>query len=190
MHIVFPCNTFYHRSRLLTILVVLVCLVTCFTGNAEAQDVYEDQIKSVFLFNLTHFVTWPFPDDQRPSTFNIGVYGNASFQKVLAQTVESETKDGHQLKVTSVRDLTKITNECRIVFIAKEVGSDWERIHKKIKGLPILTVSDLKDFASRGGMVALLRENNNIKIEVNYTRVQQAGLSMSAKLLRLARIVE
>lgn len=173
-----------------TVLVVLVCLVTCFTGKGGAQDVHEDQIKSVFLFNLIHFVTWPSSGNQSPATFNIGVYGNPSFQKVLAQTIEAETKDGRQLKVTSIRDLNKITAESRIIFIAKEVADDWEQIHKKISMLPILTVSDLKDFTSRGGMVALLRKNNNIKIEVNYTRVQQVGLSMSAKLLRLARIVE
>ena len=125
--------------------------------------VHEDQIKSVFLFNLTHFVTWPLPENTSPSTFNIGVYGNPSFQNVLTQTVETETKDGRQLKVTAIHDLNKITAQCRIVFIAKEVADDWELIHKKIAGLPILTVSDLKDFTSRGGMVALLRKNNNIQ---------------------------
>lgn len=190
MHIVFPCNKLYHRSRLRTLIVVLVCLVSIFCGSAVAQDVYEDQIKSVFLFNLTHFVTWPSPGKDSPSTFNIGVYGNPSFHNVLAQTVEAETKDDRQLKVTSIHDLTRITSACRILFIAKEVENDWEQIHKKIAGLPILTVSDQKDFTHRGGMVALLRNKNNIQIEVNYTRVQQAGLSMSAKLLRLARIVE
>ena len=190
MHIVFPCNKLYHRSRLRTLIMVLVCLVSIFCGKAEAQDVYEDQVKSVFLFNLTHFVTWPPPGKDSPSTFNIGVYGNPSFQNVLAQTVEAETKDDRPLKVTSIRDLIKLTGDYRILYVAKEVANDWEQIHKKIAGLPILTVSDQKDFTHRGGMVALLRKNNNIQIEVNYTRVQQAGLSMSAKLLRLARIVE
>lgn len=190
MHIVFSCNKLYHGIRLHRILIVLVCLVSCFAGNAKAQDVYEDQIKSVFLFNLTHFVTWPLPGDQRSPTFNIGVYGDSSFQDVLTQTVEAEIKDGRQLKVTSIRDLNKITTECRILFIAKEVAGDWEYIFERIAGLPILTVSDQKEFTQKGGMVALLREYNNIQIEVNYTRVQQAGLTMSAKLLRLARIVE
>lgn len=190
MHIAFSCNKIYQRCRLFTVLMVLVCLVICFTGKAGAQDVYEDQIKSVFLFNLTHFVTWPVLDHQNPPTFNIGVYGNPSFQKVLTQTIKAETKDGRQLKVVSIRDLNKITADCRIIFIAREVAADWELIREKTAGFPVLTVSDLKDFTSKGGMVALLRKNNNIQIEVNYARVQQAGLSMSSKLLSLARIVE
>lgn len=190
MHIAFSCNKLYHGSRLFTFLLVLLCLVTCSVDRVFAQDVYEDQIKSVFLFNLTHFVTWPVSEGPNLSPFNIGVYGNSTFQKVLTQTVESETADSRPLKVTSILDPNTITTECRIVFIAKEVESDWELIREKIAGLPILTVSDIEDFAQRGGMVALLRNNKNIQIEVNYTRVQQAELIMSAKLLRLARIVE
>ncbi|PHR27090.1 MAG: hypothetical protein COA36_09995 [Desulfotalea sp.] len=187
---VFLYNKFNHKLRLCAMGMVLVCGVFSLVNRSVAQDVFEDQIKSVFLYNLAHFVTWPNSIVQGASTFNIGVYGSVSFQAVLQQTVETETKDGRELVVSRINDPDDITALCRILFVTKEAKGDWEKIKAKIADLPILTVSDGEDFINRGGMVSLLRQNKKIQIEVDYKRVQQAGLSMSAKLLRLARVVE
>ncbi|MFT5697448.1 MAG: hypothetical protein ACI8ZB_000296 [Desulforhopalus sp.] len=183
-------NNFYHGLRLSAILIAMVWCLFFTAGRSAAQSVHEDQIKSVFLYNLTHFVTWPESVVLSSRTFNIGVYGNSSFQDVLEQTVVTETKQNRQLVVTKLGDLDDITDQCRIVFITKEAMGDWDKIRERVVGLPILTVADQKEFTRRGGMVSLLRQNKKIQIEVNYTTVQQAGLTMSAKLLRLARVVE
>lgn len=190
MHAAFLYNKLYHIIRLPVILTVLLCCLLFCAGKSVAQDVHEDQIKSVFLYNLVHFVTWPQSVVSNAPTFNIEVCGNASFIDILEQTVETETKESRPLLVSQLSDLGDITPLSRIIFITKDASADWDKIHEKIAGLPILTVSDQKDFTRRGGMVGLLRQDKKIEIEVNYVRVQQAGLSMSAKLLRLARIVE
>ncbi|WP_458776413.1 YfiR family protein [Desulforhopalus sp. 52FAK] len=157
---------------------------------AFAQDVNEEQIKAVFLYNLTHFVTWPEGSAESASGFEIGVFGDRRFRSTLSKTVETETKDGRHFVVEEITNISDITDRCRIIFVSGATGERWDEILVKVDGLPILTVSDQKDFTRSGGMVSLIRQNKKIQIEVNYKAVQEAGLSMSAKLLRLARVVE
>lgn len=177
------------RRRYLVFLTLLLCVF--FPSHyVFAQDVNEEQIKAVFLYNLTHFVTWPDGVVESTSDFEVGVLGDGGFKSTFSQTVETETKDGKHFVVGEIGNISDITDRCRIIFVSGATSEIWEEIRVKVDGLPILTVSDQKDFTRRGGMVSLIRQNKKIQIEVNYKAVQQAGLSMSAKLLRLARVVK
>jgi len=162
-----------------------------FTGTTvQARDVNEDQIKAVFLYNLTHFVTWPEGVIESEPIFNIGIIGDGAFTSTLSKTVEAETKEDRLLVVGEIKNTSDISPRCRIVFVSGSAIDKWDAIREKIGDLPILTVSDQRGFTRRGGMVSLIRHNKKIQIEVNYKAVQQSGLNMSAKLLRLAHIVE
>lgn len=188
---VVPCA--YRRCRRISKFVVLLAMLICVFLSPKAvtaQNVKEEQIKAVFLYNLTHFVSWPEKVIESSPSFDIGVYGDELFRTVLEKTVKMETKEGKKIVVGRLSKSSEITDRCRIVYIAGDAVANWDALRSQIELLPILTVSDSKDFTSRGGMVSLLRQNNKIQIEVNYSAVQQANLSMSAKLLRLAHIVE
>jgi hypothetical protein len=179
-----------HSVRKFVVLLAMLFCVFLSPKDVMAQDVNEEQIKAVFLYNLTHFVSWPEKVMESSPTFNIGVYGDELFRTVLTKTVQMETKEGKKIVVSRLSRVTDITDRCRIVFISGDALTDWDALRKKIELLPILTVSDSTEFTSRGGMVGLLRQNKKIQIEVNHSVVQQADLTMSAKLLRLALIVE
>jgi hypothetical protein len=53
----------------------------------------------------------------------------------------------------------------------------------------VLTVADADGFARSGGMVAFVRENNKLRFEINESAAKQAGLSVSSRLLSVARQV-
>jgi hypothetical protein len=54
----------------------------------------------------------------------------------------------------------------------------------------VLSVGEINGFAEQGGMVNLLLANKTVKIEINQAAAEQAGLQISAKLLKLARLVK
>jgi hypothetical protein len=56
-------------------------------------------------------------------------------------------------------------------------------------GAGILTVSDLPQFAARGGMIQFVSQGNRIRFEVNLTAVEQANLTLSSELLKVATAV-
>ena len=61
-----------------------------------------------------------------------------------------------------------------------------DSVLQALQGRSILTVSDLPDFTSRGGMIELYMEKNKIRMRISLAVVKAAGLSISSKLLRLA----
>ena len=53
----------------------------------------------------------------------------------------------------------------------------------------MLTVGDEPDFAARGGMLGLVRAGDRtLAFEANPEQIQAAGVQLSAKVLKLARI--
>ena len=59
----------------------------------------------------------------------------------------------------------------------------WEGL----KGASVLTVGDVEEFNSLGGMVRLLIENGKMRFAINLQAAEQARLKLSAKLLSLAK---
>lgn len=158
---------------------------------AATQEVQEYQIKSVFLYNLAHFVYWP--KDQQPppsSPFTIAIYGPDPFGQILDKTVAMEKKFGQPIRIKRLNSLNDLKEHINILFISSKEMDQWPLIYTHLRGRPVLTVADTENFTGARGMVSLLKQDQKIQMEINHKQVQKSGLSMSAKLLRLARIVE
>jgi hypothetical protein len=53
-------------------------------------------------------------------------------------------------------------------------------------GAPVLTISDLKRFADRGGMIGLIESDNVLHFAINRTASIDARLDVSSGLLHLS----
>jgi hypothetical protein len=56
-------------------------------------------------------------------------------------------------------------------------------------GTAVLTVADIPDFSRAGGIITLNVVEDRTRFDVNRLAADQAGLKLSAKLLRLADTV-
>jgi hypothetical protein len=54
----------------------------------------------------------------------------------------------------------------------------------------VLTVSDRSGFLRDGGMIGFVIENRRVRFDINQAAAVRAGLSLSSKLLSVARSVE
>ena len=156
---------------------------------AQAASVPEYQIKAVFLFNFAQFVEWPaeaFPDSGGPLV--IGVLGEDPFGPYLDETVRGETAHGHPIDVRRLERLDEVTG-CHILFISRGELDRLTEILATLKGHSVLTVGDAEDFAARGGMIRFMTDRNRIRLRINLEAARGAGLTLSSKLLRSARIV-
>ena len=55
-----------------------------------------------------------------------------------------------------------------------------------LRGQPVLTVSDIGNFAESGGMIGFVTDDNKVKVEVNAKAITSAGLRVDAQLLEIA----
>ncbi len=150
----------------------------------------EYQLKAVFLFNFTQFVEWPQNAFASPADpFVIGILGDDPFGNYLEETVAGEYVMGHPLVIHHYHSTKDIAN-CHILFI-----SSWDI--KKVKDMlaettvrNMLTVSDMDNFASLGGMIGFINYDNKIKLQIKPAAAKNANLNISSKLLRLADIID
>jgi len=147
------------------------------------------EVEAVFLFNFSQFVDWPpqaFPQPDSPIV--IGVLGSDPFDGTLDDVVRGEMVKGRPLVVRRFQRVEQFT-DCHILFISRSERPRLEPIVQMLKGRSILTVSDLDEFATQGGVIGFVLLDNKIRLRVNLQAAKEAGLTLSSKLLRPAQIV-
>ncbi len=151
----------------------------------------EYALKAVFLFNLAKFVTWPdesFSADTQK--FQFCLLGDTQFNQKMEATMEAETVKQRDIDVNMSVDLDSSSDQCQIVFIAEKEKKQLDEILTYFSDRPVLTVSDMEDFAEKGGMVEFYIENNRVRLAINPDTLQAVDLRAAANLLRVAKIVE
>jgi hypothetical protein len=174
------------RRRLCLALLLPVFTVLS-TAYSPAQQVgpTESQVKAAYLFNFGKFVRWPVPPDSRKRPLEICVLGKNPFGSVLDATVKGETIDGTSVVARSVPSLHE-AESCHILFVSPSEEARLTAILTGAKRLQALTVSDIPHFAERGGMIGLVNQEDRIRFEVNVTPIENAGLTVSSELLKVA----
>jgi TRAP-type mannitol/chloroaromatic compound transport system permease large subunit len=98
-----------------------------------------------------------------------------------------------KLKLSLVQEVVpqNAALHCHIVFISKSEVAIYKDIVAALKGQPVLTVSDMENFAEQGGMIGFVSSDNKVKVEVNTKAVTSAGLRVDAQLLEIAvKVIE
>ena len=143
----------------------------------------EAEVKSVLLFHLCQFVSWPPSAEARP--FCIGVLGPDEFGDALDQAVHGEQVHGGPITIRRSFRAADLA-DCQIVFICSGAREPLAHIRDTLKPMPTLLVGESEDFLREGGMVNFaLMPNHKFRLEVQLDRLRDCGLKMSAQLLRV-----
>jgi hypothetical protein len=173
--------------KLLQIL-CLVAAASCCAARA-APPVSEYQVKAAYLFNFGQFVEWPERAYDSPAApFAICVLGGDPFGKVLDDAVAGESHGTHPLVVKRFANASDVSG-CHILFIGRSEESRLDETLKALKGRSVLTVTDIPGAESRGAVIALVNENNHIRMRINVASAKAGDLVISSKLLRPAEVV-
>jgi len=156
---------------------------------AQAAAFSEYQVKAVYLYNFSQFVTWPsdaFSSAHAPMV--IGVLGMDPFGKELDAVVAGETANGRPLVVRRYSEVSQI-KDCQILFIDKSEQAKLDDIVKALNGRSVLTVTDIEGAARRGVMIDLVLAGDHVHMRINVAAARASRLSLSSQLLAPAQIV-
>lgn len=149
----------------------------------------EYQVKAAFIYNFTKFVEWPasrFPDATSPIV--IAVLGRNPFGEDLAAIVRERKVHGRGLVVKNISSADEALT-AHLLF----VGADAEDLlAEKMDALQksgVLTVGESPRFIEYGGIINFTLETDKVRFQINPQSGEQAGLKISAQLLKLAVIV-
>ncbi|MCX7066854.1 MAG: YfiR family protein [Methylococcales bacterium] len=162
------------------VLFCLLCSLFLRDSYAESAPVDEYKIKVGYLFNFTKFITWT---EETTETFNICILGNDPFGEII-DPIEQRTAFNLPIKLFRLTVMDKAVH-CHIVYVGSNVSAKTLAASSK----NTLTVGEEPEFISQGGMIAFVKRQDKIKLQVNLKLLQQSGLKISAKLLEVVEIV-
>ena len=154
-------------------------------GHAEFE---EQQVMAAFLFNFVKLVTWPeeaFGGADAP--IRVAVLGDDSFRALLVKSIQGKEAGGRTLEVVGVASIPEASS-AQVLFLPASQGPRAAMVESLVAS-HVLTVADAESFARDGGMVAFVREGNKLRFEINESAAKKAGLSVSSRLLRVAKQV-
>ena len=184
------------RRLAILILALSVSLSWAPEVNAEASDSSDSSeylIKAGFIFNFAKFVEWPTSAFAQPdSPIVIGILGTDPFGTIIDQIVQNKKIGARGFVVKRLKwgnDVREL-RDCKILFVSASEKAHIDEVVQIVKGQPILTVGETPGFAERGGIIRFVLEDNRVRFEVNVEAAHQAELTISSRLLTLARIVQ
>jgi hypothetical protein len=156
---------------------------------AHADEVAgEYKVKAAFIYNFAQFVDWPdtaFTSADAP--FVVAVVGKDPFEGILEQVVAGKRVGARRVIVKHFDSADQI-GPCQILFVPMTEDDSLSGIIQKVQNSAVLTIGESEDFDSSGGCFRFFTDDNKMRFEINQDAAEQAGLRVSSKLLKLAKI--
>jgi hypothetical protein len=150
-----------------------------------AQPSREYLLKTAFVFNFARYTTWPPPSPDGP--FNLCILGEDDFG-TAAQYLDGQHLQARNIDVR-FHKVDDDLSGCQLVYVTQPLAAQLDSLLPRLHAERMLTVSDIPDFAARGGILGLKIVDNRIRFEANPVAAKRAGLRLSAQLLRLADVI-
>ena len=151
------------------------------------------QLESAYLYNFLLFAHWPEEGQaSQQTTMTVCILGDEALAEQFAPVAGKAIKDSqYTLRIKAIRPPLQATDleGCVLLFIGQQAQVSVPEVLAQVKGQPILTVSNLPNFAAQGGMLALLEVDGKLRWQVNQAVTEANGLRLDAQLLRNATAV-
>lgn len=176
------------RIRVLagTVLFLLVVSQTAAWGEPIRAAEYE--VKAAFLYNFGRFVQWPPAAWGNGDSFVLCLLGRDPFGPALSQTVTGKKIQDKDLVVRQLKQVSQAEG-CHILFVSGSERWHLAEVLSEVRTKSVLTVGEAADFTERGGIIGFTVEDSRVRFDINLASAQDAGLTISSQLLKLARII-
>ena len=156
---------------------------------SSAQTASEYQVKAAYVYNFTKFVEWPARDFANPTApIALCVLDDPSFVSELNRIVKGKAVANHPINVVSVQT-PKQSRNCHVLFINSSHAEQSRHIIEVLRDANVLTVGETTGFVEDGGIINFVLQDDRVQFQVNHKAAKEAGLSISSRLLALARVV-
>ncbi|MGZ8288559.1 MAG: YfiR family protein [Telluria sp.] len=161
-------------------------LPALWSAPAVADPVPESAMNAAFVFNFAVFAEWP--QEVLPAGAPLrlcATQGTALFAAL--DQLNDKLVNGHRIALRQLQGTSP--RSCHLVVLGSHDRDRWPQMRRELSGASVLTVSDDSTISSEGAMIGLSSENERIGFDVDMSAARAARLSVSSKLLRLARTV-
>jgi hypothetical protein len=165
-------------------------------GTVESEGMDEHRVKVGYMYNfLARSVFWQRKISPMATGIgNVCIIGDMKLGYWFKTMVQNSSNYGLRINLEYSIGKGKIPEGCHILFIGKTASHRVSYILEQTRNRPILTVSDMKGFIEKGGMVEFVRVKQNgmtnIKTRINPVTAEENGIVMGAELMLLSDMIE
>ncbi len=170
-------------NQILNVLLLPLLLMFTVGTGARAQPVPEYVLKATYLFNFMVYTQWTDPAREKPQTLYLCVLGPDNFGTALTK-LEEKTINGANIVVSRLQGMSGI-KKCHLLFVTDREAGNMDAIYRYVGDAPILIVADSPIASDAGILLAL--DGLRLVFDINLARIKQSGLTLSSKVLQLAR---
>lgn len=171
-------------ERAALLLAALLALLQ--SPRAAAEPVPEHELKAAFIFNFAVFTEWPL--EALPGGAPLSVCASASNALLPAlQQLTDKLVNGHRI---SVRASARPVRGCHVLVLDHADRDLWPQLRHDLAGAHVLTVADEQGAIADGAVIVLSMDDQRVGFDIDIGAARNARLTLSSKLLRLARSVQ
>jgi len=150
-----------------------------------AAELPEMDVKAAFLYNFALFTEWP---PEVGPTVALCVIEGGAFRTEFTE-FQGQPVGNRRFEMRHVPD-AESTQGCQIVFLPRASAAAMSRSLRTLGGhRHLLTIGDSPEAGQAGVGINLVLKDARVTFDVNLKPVQDSGLNLSSKLLRLAQHV-
>jgi hypothetical protein len=177
--------------RRLSALLLILLLVG---GPVRAQlpaGADEGELKAAILFNFAMFTEWPADTLPANAPLRLCVFQGNGMLAALTGLQEKQV-NGHRISVRTLPGAPGAAQlaACHLLVLDAQDRERWPLLRHDLATSSVLTVADDRIIGSSGAMISFGIDNRRVGFDVDLLPVRQARLTLSSKLLRLARSVQ
>jgi hypothetical protein len=151
---------------------------------AQATPI-EYAVKATYLCKFAPFVEWPATAfASRSSPFNLCVLGDDPFGRTLDQAVSGQRVGDHPILVRRL-DRMEGAETCHILYAGGSPRLPAAEAVRRVRGAPVLTVTD-ESRGGSGGIIQFVLREGRVRFEIDAAAATASQIVISSKLLSLA----
>lgn len=198
-----------HRLFLLCTAISLLALLPA-GGWAFGQPSDHDRaaaIKAGMVVNFIRYTRWPEASfEHENSPIIVTILGDDEIDQALLTALRGQTIGNRPIELRRrfhppvprggfsphAQDLERLYRDLRGSHVVFFGGSERNRVEAHLRGLDkasVLTISDIPNFAERGGMLGFAVRDRRVAFDANVDAINDTELRVSSQVLNLARIV-
>ena len=161
----------------------LILILFLFFASLNAYE-SEDKLKVVIIAKVAKFIKW---QNNSNDKFIITVLNNP-YGDLFAKTLQGKKIKNKSIEIKYIENV-KDLSQTNILYIPMTNTKDLNTILDKTKGKNILTISDIRGFADKKGIMQIYFASQKVKLRINLSTAKEDNLQISSSLLRIADVI-
>lgn len=163
-------------------------VVAAFGSPAVPRAATDAEVKAVLLLGIAQLSEWKATlGEDEP--FRICLIGASSIAQPLEAAAKREVANARPIAIERIAKAQEGIGVCQIVFVSEDAGQQFTGEVAAELATKALIVGERPGFAAGPGAINFFMEEGRVAFEVNQLHAKRAGVRLSSRILRRARIV-